>query len=467
MQPALFTAGIPVLFTTLPLRSELQQALEQIGFTETTPIQEAALPVLLDGRDVTGQAKTGSGKTAAFGLALLNGIDEHLLATQALVLCPTRELADQVAAELRRLAQRMKNVQVLSVCGGRPDRDQAKALKRGCQVVVGTPGRLGKHLRKRCMDLRALRVLVLDEADRMLDMGFMDQVMEIVQPCPRERQTLLFSATFPEPIHAWSSKLQRDALFISVETQVAQEQLRQLVYEGAKGQRHEIVAKLLATYQPTTALVFCETRNACVKLAAFLAGRGAETRALHGQLEQRERDDVLLQFVNGSIGVLVATNVAARGLDVPSLPLVILAEPSADPESHLHRIGRTARAGVDGVALSVVTTAEDRKCLQRIEALMGHKIARGEPLTGTGGLEFLTPPNRTLLILAGRKDKLRKGDVLGCLVKDGGIPPECIGRIDLMPRACAVAVHRSHARQALNHLKQGRIKNKRVRSLLL
>ena len=458
---------MPSPFSILGLRPELLQSLEQVGYVEMTPIQAEALPLMLEGADVVGRAKTGSGKTAAFGLAVLQGVDPDHPVTQALVLCPTRELAEQVAGELRRLAQRMANTRVLTVCGGRPFRDQAQALRRGSQVVVGTPGRVAEHLRRGIFDTSHMGMLVLDEADRMLDMGFMEEVQGIISQCPPRRQTLLFSATFPDEIEALSEAVQRKPVTVEVETQVESELLQQVVYEGLWGERRQLVLSVLARYRPAAALVFCETRDDCDTLAAFLSDQGAVALPLHGLMEQRDREDVLLQFSNGSASVLVATNVAARGLDIASLPLVVVSELSPDPESHLHRIGRTGRAGESGLAVSIVTGDKELARLAKIEAYLGHELERGALLLPGGSLEFMTPPNRTLLLTAGRKDKLRKGDVLGALVKDGKIPVEAIGRIDLRDRTCAVAIARTHAVAALRYVERGRIKKYRVRALLM
>jgi len=454
-------------FDTLGLRPEFQESLVQMAYDEMTPIQAQSLPAMLEGQDITGQAQTGSGKTAAFGLALLHAVDPGEMAVQGLVLCPTRELAEQVAAELRRLAQRQANTRILTACGGRPYREQMLALKRGCHVVVGTPGRIGKHLRTHSLDLGMLRVLVLDEADRMLDMGFIDQVDEIVQACPADRQTLLFSATFPDQIASLSARIQRNPQRVTVETQVASSVLKQRVYLCEPRERKQLIVDLLAEVRPSTALVFCETRSDCKKLGDFLNGRGAVALSLHGEMEQRDRDDVLLQFSNGSASVLVATNLASRGIDIPSLPLVLIAELSHDPESHLHRIGRTGRAGEEGLALSIVAGSREQERLEMIEEHLGYRIQHGHTPMSGGGLSFLKPPNRTVLILSGRRDKLRKGDVLGSLVKDGGIPAGAIGRIDLMAKVCAVAIDVGYCQQAVNYLRTGRIKNKRVRVQLL
>jgi len=342
-------------------------------------------------------------------------------------------------------------------------RDQTSALKRGAQVVVGTPGRIGKHLRKGSLRLAELRTLVLDEADRMLDMGFADEVRFIVEACP-PRRTLLFSATIPPQVRKLARFLQRDAVEVLSDEGV--ETLRQVAYRCDRGGRNALAAAVLAEHRPARALVFCETKRDCDALARFLAGRGAHALALHGDLEQRDRDDALVQFANGSATVLVATNVAARGLDIPDLPLVLIAELSRDVEAHIHRVGRTARAGADGVAACLVEGPGELNRLHRIEEATGQRLERAESPTG-GALGFLRPTHRTLLILAGRQDKLRKGDVLGALIQDGGIPPDALGRIDVTRSKVAVAVRRDHADAALAWARGGRIKKKRVRARLL
>ena len=452
-------------FTSLPLRPELLEALAQVGYATATPIQAAALPTVLAGRDVLGRARTGSGKTAVFALGVLERLQGRSL--QGLVLCPTRELAEQVAAEFRRLAARLPDTRVLTLCGGRSMAWQRERLERGAQVVVGTPGRILAHV-ERGLDLDALQVVVLDEADRMLDMGFHDEVRAVLDATPADRQTLLFSATLPDTILALSAQVQRDAEGVTVAPTVAPASLRQLVYRCDPHDRAQRVIDVLGVHQPDQALVFCETRQDCEQLARRLVGRGMATLPLHGGLEQRDRDDAWLQFVHGSKRVLVATNVAARGLDLPALPLVIIAEVGGEPEAHVHRIGRTGRAGEEGLAVTLVASQAEERRLARIEAFLGERIPDGGELPRCpDDLVFPRARWRTLIVQAGRKDKVRKGDVLGALVKDAGLPPEAVGRIDLMARSCGVAIAREHAERALAHLKTGRIKKRRVRGLLL
>ncbi|MCB9548566.1 MAG: ATP-dependent RNA helicase DbpA [Myxococcales bacterium] len=454
-------------FSTLPLRPALLEALARLEYTAMTPIQAQSLPRMLAGADVIGQARTGSGKTAAFGLGLLQGLDADAPDCQALVLCPTRELAEQVAEELRRLAWCLPNARVVTLCGGYARRDQVQALAGPRPIVVGTPGRVGDLLDSGDLSVKALRTLVLDEGDRMLEMGFLEQVTAIVRRCPGARQTHLFSATIPEGIADLSRRVQRDPQLVVAETAAAPAAIRQLVFPCTADTRHDHVARLLARYRPASSLVFVETRAECEALTAALRERGAVALALHGDMEQRDRADVLLQLTNGSLTVLVATNVAARGLDIPALPAVIIAELSRDPEDHLHRVGRTGRAGEAGLALSLVAGPAEQRRLDAIEAFLGQPLIRGPALPEARDLRALTPPNRTLLLLAGRRDKLRKGDVLGALVKDGGFPPEAIGRIDVLETTCAVAVSRAHAHAVLKFTQAARIKKARVKAHLL
>ena len=348
-------------FSQLDLPAKTLANLKTLGFEQMTEIQAQGLPPVLDGRDVVGRAKTGSGKTAVFGLGLLASLQPANFQVQALVLCPTRELADQVAQEIRRLAQGIPNVKLLVICGGKPMGPQKASLKHGAHIVVGTPGRVLDHLGKGSLRLDKLRTLVLDEADRMLDMGFADEVTDIVARAPKPRQTLLFSATFPDAIVQMSASIQSDPLRISVDVDHAPGVIDQLFFEIKRNERNQVLLGLLAHYAPGAAVVFCHTRKQCAEVASFLNDNRVEAVALHGELDQRTRDQTLVLFANGSTGVLVATDVAARGLDIKSLPAVINYELPHDPEVYVHRIGRTGRAGQQGVALSLVTQNEIRR----------------------------------------------------------------------------------------------------------
>ncbi|MDX1805092.1 MAG: ATP-dependent RNA helicase DbpA [Alcanivorax sp.] len=455
------------LFSSLPLGSDMLANLDTLGYTRMTPVQEASLPLLLQGRDVIAQASTGSGKTAAFGLGLLHPLNPRYYGCQALVMCPTRELADQVAAEIRRLARGPGNIKVLTLCGGQPIGPQIGSLEHGAQIVVGTPGRLLKHLSKGTLSLDGLNTLVLDEADRMLDMGFFDDIAEVIRQTPVRRQTLLFSATYPAGIKQLAETFMRDPAQVEVTALHDNTRIEQRFYEVEPLQRYEAVADAIACFRPTSCVVFCVTKQQCQDVVSELCRQGLSARALNSDLEQRERDEVLTLFANRSLTVLVATDVAARGLDIDNLDMVINAELSHDPQTHIHRVGRTGRAGEKGLAINLVAPRESRRAMA-IEELQGeplnwHPVSSLKPREG----EPLRPPTVTLCIAAGRKDKLRPGDILGALTGDAGIPGSQVGKITVSDYQAFVAIERDSAELALQRLMNGKIKgkNRRVRKL--
>ncbi len=450
-------------FSSLALSAATQANLAALGYLQMTPIQASALPPMLQGRDVIAQAKTGSGKTAAFGIALLEPLNPRYFGCQALVLVPTRELADQVAKELRRLARAASNIKILTLCGGVPIGPQIGSLEHGAHIVVGTPGRVQEHLRKGTLKLDGLNRLVLDEADRMLDMGFHDAIAEIVEQTPARRQTLLFSATYPEDVEQLAARFLRDPLRVEVQALHNDSQIEQRFYEIAPEQRMDAVLRLLECFRPQSCVAFCFTRQQCQELVDYLEARGIYAQPLHGELEQRERDQVLAMFANRSLSVLVATDVAARGLDIDTLDMVINVELARDPQVHVHRIGRTGRAGRKGLAASLVAPAEAYRA-QAIEQLQQAPLV-WHPLTSLKPRsdEPLLPPMRTLCIAAGRKEKLRPGDVLGALTGEAGIPGDKVGKIALFDYQTLVAVDRELAGKALKRLTEGRIKGRSLK----
>jgi ATP-independent RNA helicase DbpA len=454
-------------FNTLALSPATLANLEQLGYLEMTPIQAASLPTALLGKDLIAQAQTGSGKTAAFALTLLTNLNQRRFAVQALVLCPTRELADQVTAEIRRLARACDNVKVVTLCGGVALRGQRASLEQGAHIVVGTPGRVIDHLEREYLNLEALNTLVLDEADRMLDMGFFDDIATVTRQCPKERQTLLFSATYPEGIEKLARQFMREPVQIKVEAQHAESLIEQRFYEVTRTNRFEAVALLLNHFRPISTLAFCNTKQQCKELVGYLQAQGFNALALYGELEQRERDQVLAQFSNRSCSVLVATDVASRGLDITQLEAVINVDITPDAEVHVHRIGRTGRAGESGLALSLASMNE-MGSVGKIEqyqksASVWHKL---DELTPTGKGPLL-PPMVTLQILGGRKEKIRPGDVLGALTADAGYSREQIGKIVVTEFTTFVAVQRDIALQAMQKLNAGKVKGKSVKVRLL
>lgn len=449
-------------FTELKLSAALLQGVAAAEFTEMTPVQAGALPAILEGRDVLAQAKTGSGKTAAFALGLLAALDSDAVKLQGLVLCPTRELADQVSREIRKLARLVPNVKVLTLCGGVPLRPHLASLAHEPHIVVGTPGRILELIEKDALPLAALRVLVLDEADRMLDMGFADDIAGVVANMPSKRQTLMFSATYPDAIRTISKRFQRNPLEVTVTSTLSSDEVEQTFFEVDPARKFEVLANLLSDRRPESAVVFCNTRHDTRAVAEDLAQRGFSVLALHGELDQRERDEMLVRFANRSSSVLVATDVAARGLDIRELPMVINYDMASDADIHLHRIGRTGRAGAKGVALSLCTPAEIKRA-NVIEQRQGSPLNWRKPASSSGKVKPLVAAWTTLAIDGGRQDKVRPGDILGALTGIAGLSAEHVGKIDVFATRSYVAVARAQADSALNKLRAGKIKGRNLR----
>lgn len=433
-----------------------------------TPIQVRALPHVLAGSDLIGQAKTGSGKTAAFGLGLLSRLDSELYQVQSLVLCPTRELADQVAKQLRKLARTIPNIKVLTLCGGVPMGPQISSLQSGAHIVVGTPGRIEDHLYRGRLTLDKVCCLVLDEADRMLEMGFQETLEKIVKQIPKQRQTLLFSATYPIEIQAIARRIMDQPELIKVESTHDDSSIEQHFYQiESKDERFDGVRLLLLEHQPESALIFCNTKRETKELAEALKQSNFSVAALHGDLDQRDRDQTLIRFSNKSISVMVATDVAARGLDIDSVDAVINYHIAQENEVHTHRIGRTGRAGAKGAAYSLYNSKEQYKVIQ-LGIYLDREIV-SESLPSPSLLK--TSPQQaamtTLKIDGGKKQKLRPGDILGALTGAKGIAGNDVGKIDLADNWAYVAVSRSQWKAALNKLSEGKLKGRsfRVRRL--
>ncbi|PHS69051.1 MAG: ATP-dependent RNA helicase DbpA [Methylophaga sp.] len=451
-------------FSSLSISPDQIANLDSLGYKKMTPIQAQSLPQILKGKDLIAKAKTGSGKTAAFGIGLLANINPRFFGVQALVICPTRELADQVGKEIRRLARFTQNIKLVLLCGGKPLGPQIGSLEHGAHIVVGTPGRLQDHLRKKTLKLDSLKTLVLDEADRMLDMGFAEVMQDIISHTPKNRQTLLFSATYPDTIKQMSKSIQNKPLTVTVESEHQSAVIEQLFYEIKKHERNNSLLALFEHYQPETTVVFCHTKKQCDEVAHYLRDNNIEALAIHGDLDQRERDQVLVRFANNSCSVLVATDVAARGLDIKSLQAVINYELPRDPDIYVHRIGRTGRAGEKGIALSLFTQSEVVR-INAIENYQKKPCICDVPESLDRDANFsLQPPMVTIQLDSGRKNKLRPGDILGALTGDAGLASSQIGKIDIFDMSSYVAIERTALRQALNYLSQGKIKGRTVRA---
>ncbi|OCH16771.1 MULTISPECIES: ATP-dependent RNA helicase DbpA [unclassified Aliivibrio] len=451
-------------FSSLDLHPSLLQNLDTLGYTEMTPIQAQSLPFMLKGKDVIAQGKTGSGKTAAFGLGLLANLDVKRFRVQSLVLCPTRELADQVAVEIRKLARSIHNIKVLTLCGGVPFGPQIGSLEHGAHIIVGTPGRVEEHLRKGYLNLDNLNTFVLDEADRMLEMGFQDAIDMVLDHAPAKRQNLLFSATFPPQIKSIADRIMNDPIMTKAEDKVENTSIEQHFYKVDDFEnRLKALQILLLKHRPESTVIFCNTKRVTQEVADELRHFEFSVTALHGDLEQRDRDKALVRFANKSTSILVATDVAARGLDIDSLDAVINFELSRDPEVHVHRIGRTGRAGKKGIALSLFNNKETNSFAQ-IEDYMSITI-NDEPLPSEDYLSEQPhyPEMVTLWLDGGKKNKLRPGDILGALTGKDGVDGKKVGKINVFDFHAYVAVHNSIAKAALDKIATGKMKGRTFR----
>lgn len=446
-------------FTSLSLPSEFIQNLDQLGYQEPTEIQKESLPHLLKGKDLIAQAKTGSGKTAAFGIPLLLKLDLTRFHPQALVLVPTRELADQVAKELRKLARFKHNIKILTLSGGMPMRHQINSLEHGANVIVGTPGRIQDHLGKGTLKFDFIKTVVLDEADRMLDMGFYEPIEKILSNTPKKRQTMLFSATFPENIQALSKTFMHQPHHVEVESLHDESVISQIFYEVDYRKKIDALVKLLQYHKPDSVLVFCNTKVDVTEVARSLQDDGFDALDLHGDLEQVDRNETLLQFENRSCAILVATDVAARGLDIKGVDMVINYDLPRESENYVHRIGRTGRAGAEGKALSLISDREYDKVLKLQENPNWQEL---DKLKEDNNI-MIKAPMATLCIHGGKKNKLRAGDILGALTGDIGLDAKVIGKINIFDFFAYVAIERKSFNKALAGLDRGKIKKRSFR----
>ncbi|WP_462155152.1 ATP-dependent RNA helicase DbpA [Pseudoalteromonas piscicida] len=453
------------LFSSTSLSSALLDNLASLGYHTMTDIQAQTLPLILAGKDVIGQGKTGSGKTAAFSLGLLHNLNVKRFRVQALVVCPTRELADQVAVEIRKLARAVHNIKVLALCGGAPMGPQIGSLEHGAHIIVGTPGRIEEHLRKGRLSLDEVNTFVLDEADRMLEMGFEESLQCIIDHCPKARQNLLYSATYPPKIEQLAQHIMKDAAKVTVEATHDDSSIEQYFYEVDNNDaRLPAVQKLLMQFQPNSAVIFCNTKAECQNVCDSLYSLGFDAAALHGDLEQKDRDRTLVRFANKSVTILLATDVAARGIDVDHVDMVINYHIAHDPEVHVHRVGRTGRAGNKGVACSLMSYKESHK-VNALEDYLGKTI---EPKTLPSDQVLNNKINRapmvTIQIDGGKKAKLRPGDILGALTSNQALKGDQIGKIKVTAMSSYVAVERSIANVALKTISEGKMKGRNFRA---
>ncbi len=453
-------------FSSLPLSGAMLENLNNLKYTTMTEIQKETIPSILDGKDILAQAKTGSGKTAAFGIGLLENLNTDRYRIQAMVLCPTRELAAQVTDELRRIARFKHNLKLVSLTGGMPMYRQELSLKHEAHVVIGTPGRVLKLIERSALVLDEVKTVVLDEADRMLDMGFIEQITDILSYAPKKRQTLCFSATFPDEIKSFSRSILNRPKEITVESHHDNNVINQKFYEIPAKDKARATIEILAKYQPESTIIFCNTKDQCRRVRAELNKAGLHSLALHGDLEQKDRTVALIRFANSSSKVLVATDVAARGIDIDDLAAVINYDLPFEAETYVHRIGRTGRAGREGLAFSLMVPGEEFRIEQINENMNSDFNAEAPDFKFGGNHPELEPPMVTLSINGGRKNKISAGDILGALTSKEGIPGSDVGKIDRLDFLTFVAVKRDSAEKALKILESKPIKGRRFLAMI-
>ncbi len=439
----------------------LLDTLSTLSFTTMSEIQEKAINPILEGSDILAQSKTGSGKTLAFGLPCVMNTNTNNYKPQTIIITPTRELADQIAVELRRVAAYKPNLKMLTLYGGVPLRAQADSLAKGAHILIGTPGRIQDHLAKETLTLESIKTLVLDEADRMLDMGFYDEIVKIGSNMPRGKQTLLFSATFPENIEKLAKALLNQPLTIKVDTVIEENKINELVYETEDKLR--ALSALIQSYKPESLLIFCNTKVQVISLTDTLSGRGHSVIDIHGDLDQRDRNESLIAFSNGSKRIMVATDVASRGLDIKDIELVINYDLPFEAEVYTHRIGRTGRADATGTAISLFTPKDSEKCAYVLDKA---KKATLKDLRVDAKFKMVSEYD-TLCLNGGKKTKLRAGDIIGTFCKEIGIENSMIGKINITDTKSYIALHHTVADKVFKALKKVKIKKKKYVAWIL
>jgi ATP-independent RNA helicase DbpA len=439
-------------FDKLINNESILKNLNNLGYKSPTPIQEKTLPLILDKKDVLAKAKTGSGKTAAFGIPLILELDiKKRYETSAIILAPTRELADQVAKELRRLAASIENTKILTLCGGTPMRGQIQSMKHGVHIVVGTPGRVLALLEKESLNLDFIKTLVLDEADRMLDMGFFEDIEKIINFTPKKRQTLLFSATFDDKILEFSKSIQNNR--IEVEVEAEESSIKERFFKFSEEGIHNVIQH----FKPESCIIFCNTKIKCKEIEERLQHKNYDALSIHSDLEQIDRDETLLEFTHKSCTFLIATDVAARGLDIPSVDLVINYDMPKSEEIYTHRIGRTGRMDKEGLAISFLRGYEDYLDVELEDINSLHIDSE----------RSYKAKMTTLCIDGGKRDKIRAGDILGALTKELELDGKEIGKITINRKDSYVSISNKFAQKTFEKLKKSKIKGKALRVWML
>ncbi|WP_072681965.1 ATP-dependent RNA helicase DbpA [Arcobacter sp. LA11] len=443
----------------LEIPSEFKKNLETLGFSNLTSIQEKSLPSILDGKDVVGQAKTGSGKTLAFSIPIVNALNVKKFRIQSIVLAPTRELANQIAVEIRKLSRHIHNVKVLTLCGGVPFKPQVASLNHGAHIVVGTPGRILQHIHETKVDFSNVNMLVLDEADKMLDMGFYEDILKIIENVPQYRQSLLFSATYEDNIKKLSNEILNKPIFVQSEAVHTSEVINQKFYSVTEEVKTALIPSLISSNKSKSVLIFCNTKIKCDELTDDLLDLGLDVLTLHSDLDQRDRDETIILFSNKSYPILIATDVASRGLHIDDIDLVINYDVARNEMVHTHRIGRTARAGKNGLAVTLATNIDDNR-MDLIKEKFDD-VEFEDMTTVVDDMNYKIDSDfRSIFILGGKKQKVRAGDILGALTAGVGLDKNDIGKINILDFVSYVAVKKEVIKKAVKGLERGKIKGK-------
>lgn len=455
-------------FKDLNLHAQLQQSLQELNISTPTPIQQEAIPLLLQGLDVAGQAETGSGKTAAYGLPLLQRVNTDIQQVQALVVVPTRELAVQVRQELKQFGKYIANLKISAFYGGHAFSQERASLAHPPQILVGTPGRLTDHLNRRTLDLSHVMQMIMDEADKLLEMGFEEELDKVIAALPPKRQMILFSATMDEDVKELIASSLKNPQFVKVSSNAIPTQVRLVGVKFGATQRQEILVSLLRHIEPKGIVVFVNNRMTTEELAAQLQAQGLAARALHGGMEQPDRDKTMTLFRNGTATVLVATDLAARGLDIAALNSIIHYELPIDAAAYLHRSGRTGRAGRGGTVYTLATTSDEKKLREWEQVRMDEWLSVDTLKEKTPAVAAeLTAAFATLHISGGRKDKLSPRDIVGALIAEAGLPADQIGKIEVQDRQSFVAVPAKQRDSILAKLSNGKIKGRKYKVSLV
>lgn len=445
-------------FNNLNIKKDILKTLEDLKYTILTDVQKQSLPLSLDNKDIIVQSNTSSGKTLCFCIPILNKLKTNNFSIQSIVLAPTRELANQISIVMKSIARFTNNIKITTLCGGVPYKPQVHSLSHKAHIIIGTPGRILKHLNEQSFTTNNIDTLVLDEADKMLDMGFYEDINKIIDYLPKQRQTLLFSATYPCNIEELSQSITNNSINIKIKSNIQPIKIDKIFYDTTTMDKNDILLKVIKEQQKLSNIIFCNTKVGCNELSDYLHNQDIDTLVLHSDLDQKQRDETLILFSNKSFPILIATDVASRGIDINNIDLVINYDLPFDNEVYTHRIGRTARSGKNGCAISLV---DDNSIQMFNELNINNNYKLLNPINIKYNKDFnIIAPYKTLFINSGKKNKIRAGDILGALTAGLKLNKNDVGKIDILPFCSFVAIKEDIAQTICDKLNNTKIKAK-------